>query len=349
MNNSKEIKCVVWDLDNTLWQGTLSEGDTIILQEGIREIIVELDRRGILNSIASKNNHDDAWAKIEELQLAEFFLYPEIHWNAKSYSIENIRKNLNIGIDTFLFIDDQAFERDEVKSQHPEVETVDASKYAELLGYDRLNPKFITTDSKRRRLMYQEDIKRNVEEEDYQGPQDEFLASLNMEFVISEAVEEDLKRAEELTERTNQLNATGKTYNYDELLRLSQSDKHKLYVCELKDNYGSYGKIGLALVEIHSDYWHLKMMLMSCRVLSKSVGSVLMTYLMKQAERHGDKLLADFKHTDRNRMMFLTFKFSGFTEKYNEEGLVVFENNLSGIQPYPTYINVLEPDVKAFT
>lgn len=345
MKKLKEVKCVVWDLDNTIWEGTLSEGDAVPLKEGIKEIIAELDSRGILNSIASKNNHDDAWGKLVEYELDDFFLYPEIHWNAKSNSISNIQKNLNIGLNTFMFIDDQPFERDEVTTTHPEVQAIDATEYLSLLDHPRLNPKFLSQDSRRRRLMYQENMQRDAEEEEYQGPKEEFLASLNMEFFITEAAEEDLKRAEELTERTNQLNATGKTYDYDELFAFIQSNEHKLYVCELKDRYGSYGKIGLALVEIKPDCWHLKMLLMSCRVLSKSVGSVLMTYIQSQAKENSNKLLADFKHTDRNRMMYLTFKFSGFKEISNDgKNTVLFENNLENIQPWPKYIDVKVPE-----
>jgi FkbH-like protein len=344
MAKSKDIKCVVWDLDNTLWDGTLLEDGEVRLKEGIREIIAELDNRGILHSIASKNNYEDAWQKLVEYQLDHFFLYPEIHWNAKSYSIANIQRELNIGFDTILFIDDLAFERDEVSTTHPEVLTMDATEYLGLLDHSRLNPRFVNEDSRRRRLMYQEDRQRNMDEKEYQGPQKGFLASLNMEFVIAEAVEDDLQRAEELTERTNQLNATGQTYDYDELFAFMTSEDHKLYVCELTDRYGSYGKIGLALVEIKPDCWHLKMMLMSCRVLSKGVGSVLMTYILQEAKRYGGKLLADFKHTDRNRMMHLTYKFADFKEvSTGAENTVLFENDLTTIQPWPPYIQVTHP------
>jgi FkbH-like protein len=136
-------------------------------------------------------------------------------------------------MDTILFIDDQPFERDEVKSVHPEITCIDASRYSELPGLPRLNPRFITDDSQRRRKMYMDDIKRKVEEDDFQGPKESFLASLGMKFVIHNAQEEDLKRAEELTVRTNQLNATGRTYDYDELNAFRLSDNYKLLVCEL--------------------------------------------------------------------------------------------------------------------
>lgn len=349
MQYTKEVKCVVWDLDNTLWDGTLLESDNVVLKPYIKDIIVALDARGILHSIASKNNYDDALRKLKEFELDQFFLYPEIHWNSKSESIGNIQKNLNIGIDTIVFIDDQPFERDEVTSVFPEVQSIDAEVYTDLLQQKRLNPKFITEDSIRRRLMYLEDMKRVQDEGEYKGPKEEFLAGLNMEFIITEAREEDLKRAEELTVRTNQLNATGRTYSYDELLSYMQSEKHRLYVCELSDTYGSYGKIGLALVEINEDNWYLKMLLMSCRVLSRSVGSVLMTYIMRQTKQEGKKLLADFKQTDRNKMMYVTYRFSNFKEVSNDgEGNILFENDLSQIQQFPPYIKLRYPALTSY-
>lgn len=189
--------------------------------------------------------------------------------------------------------------------------------------------------------MYLDDIKRKKEEDEYQGPPEAFLSSLDMRFVIHEAKEEDLKRAEELTVRTNQLNATGLTYDYDELNEFRVSDRYKLLVCELTDKYGSYGKIGLALIELTEDHWHLKLMLMSCRVMNRGVGSVLMSYIMQECKKAGKKLWADFKHTKRNRMMYVSYKFANFKQVSNDpEGNILFENDLSMIQPFPHYIDV---------
>ncbi len=339
--SKKEVKCVVWDLDYTIWNGTLAEGDDIHLKPGIKEVLRILDSRGILHSIASKNNYDDAMNKLKEFGLDGYFIYPEIHWNTKSGSLTAIKENINIGMDTILFIDDQPFEREEVKSVHPDIACIDAKEYKTLPDLPRLNPRFITRDSARRRKMYQDDIKRKIEEEEFEGPSEEFLASLNMKFVIHDAEEEDLKRAEELTVRTNQLNATGKTYDYDELNAFRVSDTHKLLVCELTDRYGSYGKIGLALIEIKEEYWHLKLLLMSCRVMARGVGTVLMCHIMQETKKAGKKLLADFKKTDRNRMMYVSYKFANFKEvSSDDEGHILFENDLSMIQSFPPYIDV---------
>ena len=341
----KEVKCIVWDLDNTLWDGILAEPGEVVLRPGIPELLAELDGRGILHSIASKNNHEDAMGKLKELGVDHYFLYPEIHWNAKSLSIGEIGNKLNIGVDTLLFIDDQPFERDEVASCFPEVETIDAADYAGLLDYPRLKPRFVTQDSGRRRQMYLEDMRRNVEETEYKGPKDTFLASLGMHFIISRAGVEDLQRAEELTIRTNQLNATGRTYDYKELEAYSRSADHLLLVCELTDKYGSYGKIGLALVEKSSEHWHLRMLLMSCRVMSRSVGSVLLSYIMQETLRDGKTLLADFRQTNKNKLMYATYRFANFKEVSSDgQGNILFENDLSVIQGYPPHITLIIPD-----
>lgn len=342
--SKKEIKCVIWDLDNTIWDGTLPEGDDVTLKPGIVDVLKKLDSRGILHSIASKNNYEPAMEKMKEFGIDEYFLYPEINWNSKSSMITNIQKNLNVHFDTMLFVDDQPFEREEVESVHETVTTIDALEYITMPELPRLNPRFITGDSKLRRKMYQDDIKRKDEESEYEGASEEFLASLNMKFIIHEAVEEDLKRAEELTVRTNQLNATGKTYDYDELNEFRISDKHKLLVCELTDRYGSYGKIGLALVELNEDNWHLKLLLMSCRVMSRGVGTVVMSYILQECKKAGKRFLADFRRTDRNRMMYVSYKFANFKEvSSDDEGNIQFENDLSMIQPFPPYIDIKIP------
>jgi len=341
MTDQREIKCVVWDLDNTLWDGVLIEGDDVRLKPGVIDVIKTLDQRGILHSIASKNHYDDAMQKLREFKIDDFFLYPEIGWNAKSKSIANIHEKLNIGMDTFMFIDDEPYERDEVKSEHPDLTCIESSKYFELPSYPSLNPRFITKDSTKRRLMYLQDRQRKQDEDTFKGPRKEFLSSLNIHLMIHEAVLEDLRRAEELTVRTNQLNATGKTYSYDELKMYMTSKRHRLIVCEMNDKYGSYGNIGLALVEILEDYYHINLLLMSCRVMSLGVGTILLTHIMKEARKDGKSVSADFRHTGRNRMMYVTFKFANFREVMTDSGgTIVMENDLDTIQEFPQYVNL---------
>lgn len=340
MGENNCIKCVVWDLDNTIWSGVLLEDQQVELKDGVREIIETLDKRGILQSIASKNDYGAAMTKLEELKLSEYFIYPQIGWNPKSQGIRTIAESINIGIETVAFIDDQPFERDEIHFAVPEVLCIDGMDIDKILSLPRMNPRFITEDSKIRRLMYLNDIKRNIVEEKFEGTNEEFLASLGMKFTISPVDEFDLQRAEELTVRTHQLNATGYTYSYEELNEFRTSDKHKLFIAGLVDKYGTYGKIGLAMLECLDDVWTLKLLLMSCRVMSRGVGMVMLNFIMRMAKDAKVKLFAEFVPTDRNRMMYITYKFSGFIEVEEKDGLVLLENNLEGINNIPDYIQV---------
>lgn len=339
----KKIKCVVWDLDNTIWNGVILEDEDVKLRDGIVEIIEKLDKRGILQSIASRNEYSIAMQKLEELGIAEYFIYPQINWNSKSESIKNIADSINISIDSLAFIDDQPFEREEVSFTNPEVLCLDALNLSSILVMPEMNPKFITEDSKIRRKMYISDIKRKKIEKDYSGPQDEFLAVLDMVLTINQVQKDDLQRAEELTVRTHQLNTTGYTYSYEDLDVMRKSEDYKIFIVGLDDKYGTYGKIGLVLIECEENIWTIKLLLMSCRVMSRGVGSILINFIMKLAKKNNVRLRAEFIKTDRNRMMYVTYKFAGFMEILEDGEKILFENDLSKIQELPKYVKIQTP------
>ncbi len=336
----QKVKCVIWDLDNTIWNGVLLEDENVTLKDGIADIIKALDNRGILQSVASKNEHEHAMNKLKEFGLDEFFLYPQINWNSKSSSVKRIVETINIGMDTIAFIDDQPFEREEVNHSLPEVLCIDALEIGRILNMPEMNPRFITEDSRLRRKMYMSDRDRNMDEENFIGPQEEFLASLNMKLTISPVKTGDLQRAEELTVRTHQLNTTGYTYSYEELDNFRKSDKHKLLITGLEDKYGTYGKIGLTLIECNKDVWTIKLLLMSCRVMSRGVGTIIINHIMGLSKEAGVRLRAEFVQNDRNRMMYVTYKFAGFIEAEEKDGLIIMENDLKQIQTFPEYLKV---------
>ncbi len=340
VKKKQKVKCVVWDLDNTIWNGILLEDNQVVINDNILDIIITLDSRGILQSIASKNDYAVAMAKLKEFKIDEYFLYPQINWNPKSNSVKQIAQLLNIGTDSLAFVDDQYFELEEVSFSLPEVLCIDVNNISLMLEMNEMNPYFITQDSKLRRQMYMSDIKRKKIEMEYVGTQEDFLASLNMIFSIAPVEIEDLQRAEELTIRTHQLNTTGYTYSYEELSDLMNSGKHKLFITGLEDKYGSYGKIGLTLLELEKDIWTIKLLLMSCRVMSRGVGTVMLNYVMKLAEKAGVKLYAEFIPNDRNRMMYVTYKFAGFKEVNEQAGVSILECDYSQIQPFPKYLEL---------
>jgi FkbH-like protein len=336
----QSIKCVVWDLDNTVWDGILLEDREVAVRPHVVHLLKTLDERGILHSIASRNDHDFAMAKLKEFGLDEYFLYPQINWNSKAASITQIAKDINIGLDAIAFVDDQPFEREEVAFSHSGVLCLDSALLDDLLDRPEFNPRFITEDSRLRRRMYQADIARNREEAEYVGPKEEFLATLGMVFTIAPCREEDLKRAEELTVRTNQLNTTGYTYSYEELNELRQSPRHKLMISSLDDRHGSYGKIGLTLIEMDEEVWTIKLLLMSCRVMSKGVGTIMIHHVLRMAKEAGVRLRAEFVSNDRNRQMLITYRFAGFREVGKEGEVSIMENDYSAIQPPPPYVDL---------
>lgn len=334
------IKCVVWDLDHTLWDGILLEDAAVSVRPAVVEHIRRLDRMGVLHSLASRNDPDTALAKLRELGLDELFLCPQIGWNAKSESIRRIAKHLNLGLDAFAFVDDQEFELAEVGVQLPEVTRVPIEELDDALSRPEFNPRFVTDESAQRREMYRGQLTREVLEAEFVGTGEEFLAGLEMTFTIARARREDLQRAEELTVRTNQLNSTGRTYSYDELDALRESPDHLLLVASLADRFGSYGKIGLALVERGAPDWRLNMLLMSCRVMSRGVGTILLNHIMGLARDAGAGLVADFVETGRNRMMQITYTFSGFHEVRREGSRVLLAADLGALQDPPPYVRL---------
>jgi FkbH-like protein len=336
----QSIKCVVWDLDNTVWDGILLEDGEVTVRPHVVHLLRTLDERGILHSIASRNDHGAAMAKLKEFGLDEYFLYPQINWNSKAASIGQIAQDINIGLDAVAFVDDQPFEREEVAFTHRQVLCLDSALLDDLLDRPEFNPRFVTEDSRQRRLMYQADAARNREEAGYTGPKEEFLATLGMVFTIAPCREEDLKRAEELTVRTNQLNTTGYTYSYEELDALRRSPRHRLMISSLEDRHGTYGKIGLTLIEMGEGVWTVKLLLMSCRVMSKGVGTIMIHHVLRLAKAAGVRLRAELIPNDRNRQMVITYRFAGFKEVGRQGEVAILENDYSAIQPPPPYVDL---------
>lgn len=342
----RQIKCVVWDLDHTLWDGVLLEQATVTdLKPGIRETIITLDERGILHSIASRNDPALALAKLTELGIADYFLHPQIGWADKSVSVAAIAQRLDIGIDTLAFVDDQAMERDEVAFAHPEVLCIDAEEIVSLADRPEFRPRQVSADARNRRHMYRASIERSVAEERFAGTNEEFLATLGMRFRISPAAAADLGRAEELVVRTNQLNSTGIMYSAEELAACATSDEYLLLMAELEDRYGSYGQVGLALVQRGAHEWRLKLLLMSCRVISRGVGTVLLHHVLRLAQDHGARLLAEYVATERNRIMYITYRFAGFTEAGERDGVTLLAAPAEPPPPPPAYLTVETPEV----
>ena len=306
------VKCLVWDLDGTLWQGVLLEDADVTVADGVRETVRELDARGILQSVASKNDHEHAWAKLEALGLAEYFVLPQIGWGPKSESVRRIADRLDFALGTVAFVDDTPSELAEVSYHLPEVRCYPAHRVQELAGEREFTPPRITADSRRRREMYQAGFEREAARTDHQGPDEDFLRTLDLVMEIHRAGEESISRVEELTLRTSQMNATGVHYSDADLRALLSDPGHEVLVVSLTDRFGPHGAVGVLLLEKLPGVWRLKLLATSCRVVAFGAGNVILRWLMDQAARAGVHLTADFKPTDRNRIMEIAYRFAGF-------------------------------------
>jgi methoxymalonate biosynthesis protein len=309
-----KVKCLVWDLDNTLWQGVLLEDGDVHVPEDIRRVVIELDERGILQSVASKNDYEHAFRWLEKLSLAEYMLLPQIGWGLKSAGIQTIADRLQFAQHTIAFIDDQPAERAEVTHRLPAVRCYPADMAAHLLDLPEFTPAMITKDSRDRRVLYQANFARDAARNDYTGPDEDFLRTLDLQLTISRPDEQGLHRVEELTLRTSQMNATGVHYSHDTLSGLLSDPHHEVLVVSMSDRFGQHGAVGVMLLEIHEELWHLKLLATSCRVVSFGAGTVLLRWLSDQAARSSAHLVADFRKTERNRMMEVAYRFAGFTD-----------------------------------
>lgn len=333
------IKCVVWDLDNTVWEGTLLEGDELTMRSGIRETLEELDGRGILHSIASRNDFDSAWRRLEGFGIADWFVCPEISLGAKPPALERIARRLNIGVDTLLFVDDDPLERAAVVSTLPAVRVVDAADSQTLPLRPDLTPEVVSTDARNRRKFYQAAEVRAAHEAEFDGHPDELLAALDLVYTIRRAEPDDLLRARELTLRTNQLNSTGIPYSLDELDACRVAPDSELLVMELSDRFGSYGTVGLAVVDMAVGVWRIRLLLTSCRVMSRGAGAVLLTHILQRAHDVGARCEADFVPTGHNRLIYAMFKMAGFVEASEDGGHIVLSRD--GERPVlPSYQHV---------
>ena len=316
-------KCVVWDLDGTLWDGTLGEDAPVQPCAEALASVRELDRRGLLQSIASRAPPALAQAQLGELGLADYFLYPQFGTPSKSQAIAAIADALGIGIDSLVLVDDDPFERAEVAHALPQARCLEAAlrgRLAELPEFDL--PR--SESAGQRRRWYQDEQRRRTAEAAHLGSPAEFLSGLDLRLRIRRAHPAELARAEELTLRTHQLNSTGEPYSASELAARCDRADSRVLLADLRDRFGDHGDIGLLLVDVGADLWRLRLLLTSCRVLSRGVGGVLLSWLAQRAQAAGVRLECDFRDTGKNRAMRIAYGFAGMRPLREEAGMSVY-------------------------
>lgn len=317
--SAKHFKCIVWDLDNTLWDGILIEDgpEKIRLRPGVVDVIKETDHRGILHSVASKNSHDDAMSVLRAAGLHEYFLYPQITWQPKSQSIAQVAQLLNIGVDSLAFVDDQPFEREEVSVALPQVTVIDAANYSEIPDRPECDVP-VTAESRNRRTMYREQEQREVALKSHDGDYFAFLRSCEMRVVMTPLNDKNIKRAYELAQRTNQMNFSGNKYQEAQLAEITRSPDLQTYVIDCTDRFGAYGIVGFAVIDTREP--RLLDLMFSCRVQSKRVEHAVLSYFLRQfvTEKDG-AFYATYRKTPKNAPSGQVFEEIGF-EVYEDNG-----------------------------
>jgi FkbH-like protein len=307
-----KFKCVVWDLDNTLWDGVLVEDgiEGVALRTRAVDLIREFDRRGIINSIASKNDHDLAMRALEQFGLRDTFVFPKISWGPKSEAIRAIVSEMDVGADTFAFIDDQPFERGEIQQLLPEVTVFADTDMDRLLSEPRFDVP-VTPESGRRRQMYQTEERRVAARAETTLDYATFLRSCGIVLTVSRLTPANLPRMYELSQRTNQLNFSGLRYSQGELEALMRARPQDAFVLGCTDRFGDYGAIGFCVLS--PGRAGVESFFMSCRVQRKRVENAFFHLLAGElAARGAARFEVRYKATPKNAASVQMLRDLGF-------------------------------------
>ena len=281
-------------------------------------MVRELDRRGVINSIASKNHPSDALVALARFGIAEYFLCAQVSWGPKSAAITEIARRLNIGVDSLAFIDDQPFELAEVAAAHPKVVTVPAESMGVLLAHPRLDLP-VTAESQRRRSLYQVELARDAAEEQAGGDYLAFLRSCGLELRIRPLAEGTVTRVYELAQRTNQMNFSGNRYPQAAIAAMVGDPEVDALVLSARDRFGDYGIIGFAVID-HATAT-LRDLMMSCRIQAKHVDRAFLVFALERYSSEGRHLTVLYRQTERNRVAAQLFWDFGFTGEPPAEGV----------------------------
>ena len=268
-----KVKLVIWDLDETFWRGTLTEGGIAHVESNI-EMIRELSKRGIINSICSKNDHEQAKEKLSECGIWDYFVFPSISFNPKGKAIAEMIEGAALRPQNVLFLDDNPSNLEEAKFFNPGIMTANPADVLEsLLDHPNLAGK---PDPELTRLKQYQFLQRKVEERGATTlSNEEFLRASNIRIVINNDIEPDFDRVVELINRTNQLNYTKIRLETDDevqgLRDLIRGRHVHAGTVHVVDNYGDYGLVGFYLGMRRSAYNKLIHFVFSCRTMNMGI------------------------------------------------------------------------------
>lgn len=332
-------KCIVLDLDNTLWGGVVGEDGINDLKLSLtppgnsfvafQQAILDQYNKGTILAINSRNNPNDAWEVIRDhpnmILKEEHFAASRMNWNDKASNIRELAKELNIGLDSMVFFDDDRTNRELVRSLVPEVEVpelpADPAEYTRFFNsLNYFDSSVITDEDKMRGNLYVTERLRREEEKQYENKED-FLKSLSLELFVYKNDDSCVPRLTQLTGKTNQFNTLKKELTEEEILAFIQSDGHVVYHARLQDKFGDHGVIVFALVEKKEEVWIIKSLLMSCRVFGRDVEEALFSVILRDARSEGvDRIDIAYAETEKNipAKEFIGKHFSAFTHTIPE-------------------------------
>jgi FkbH-like protein len=314
-------RCIVLDLDNTLWGGIIGEDEFDGIKLGsdpsgkafveFQKHLLGLHNRGILLAINSKNNFDDAIKVIEEhpdmILKKEHFASIKINWNDKVSNIKEISDELNFGLENFVFFDDDPLNREFMKSSLPQVLTVDLpsdpSKYVKTIQeMNEFNSLKITDEDKQRGVMYFQQRERKTFEKSSNNL-DDFLKNMDLKITIKKADSFTIPRISQLILKTNQFNLTTKRYSLEEIQKISQNNNMLIGCVHVEDKFGDNGITAAFIVEKNgTKEWILDTFLLSCRVMGRQIEKSILGYIIKLAKQNNvNKIIANFIPTKKNQ------------------------------------------------
>ncbi len=354
-------KCIVLDLDNTLWGGIVGEDglDGIKLTpHGIgqefyefQKLIKGMSETGIILAINSKNNMEDVrqvFQKHPHMLLSEDdFGAIYVNWKNKAENILSISRDLNIGTDSMVFVDDDPTNRELVSQAIEDVHVLDLpadpAKYVRtLLDYKGFSKYDITSEDRKRSEMYTHQRMRR----DFQAQSvdmSSFLKSLDIQIKIHHNERSLLTRAAQLTQKTNQFNLTTRRYTKETLEQLI-SDDHHMWVLDVSDRFGDYGSVGVVLVENKLDIWHVDTVLLSCRVLGKNVEDQFFVYVLDSLKKLESKeIVGYYAPTQKNMQTEMFYDKFGFTKMSDSDEADIWKRGLDDYSFEPVeFIKIMD-------
>lgn len=340
--SEKRIKCLVWDLDQTLWSGILLEGDAVALRPGVREAVAALDRRGILQSIASQNDPQQATEQLAAWDLVDYFLHPQIDLAAdKAAQVAAIADHLGFQLAHVAFIDDDPAQRAYVAYALPDVTVLEADQVGELAQMEMFAVEHPTEEARRRRELYQAEAQRQEAARSWQGRRLDFLRHCQTVLALRPATPQDVLRIGELIERTNQLNTAARRFSQADVAGMLVASDYRLTVAQMADRFGDYGTVGVLIVRQQRQEWLIEVLLVSCRAMGRGVGEALLCHELRQAQAEGQaSVRALYRQTAYNRAMHMLFVTHGFRHEREQDGVATYVHDLAAVLDFPAWLEV---------